>query len=660
MTLDEIVLTNFGVFRGEQRAVLTPPSKKKPVILFGGLNGGGKTTLLEGLQLALYGHLAELSRQDGRSYTDYLARSISHGVRGDEGASVEVAFRSQVDGTERQYRVRRTWSVSGSRVNESLDVLVDSFRDDVLSDTWSEQVERFIPARLAPLFFFDGERIESLADPDQSSQVLTTAIHALLGVDLVDQLGVDLTALSRRKRRDNAALPDQRDIDRLEEELAAARSSYIHRKNIVAELTSNLDLAKNQLAKAERALELGGGGLLEERFKLEKGLAETTGEMKQLRERMVQASAGVLPLIMLKPALRAVQKQASKELDADNHDRVQASINAHDQRLMDFVREQEVGPDIIKAVESFISSDASSANELANVERWLNLDQAGIQQTDQVLTGELSASQKEVKKLLTKYHDLEGILEGLDRRLAAVPDEEAISQQLADRESARVKVKLLTKELAKDQEFCDKLGLILDQKKNELTQKLRSLKHLQIEQNDTTRVIDYAGHVQDTLGSFRKLIVSKHTDHLESLILAGYRKLLRKKSLLNRIEIDPVGCSLRMYNGTDTPISPERLSAGERQLLAVSMLWGLGQAAARPIPIVVDTPLGRLDSSHRMHLVDRYFPKAAHQVILLSTDEEIDEKYYDKLKPSIGREYCLKHDDKTKSSTIREGYFWEN
>jgi DNA sulfur modification protein DndD len=73
---------------------------------------------------------------------------------------------------------------------------------------------------------------------------------------------------------------------------------------------------------------------------------------------------------------------------------------------------------------------------------------------------------------------------------------------------------------------------------------------------------------------------------------------------------------------------------------------------------VIDTPLGRLDSEHRSHLIERYFPNASHQVLLLSTDEEIDEKSFASLRRWIGRTYKLDFDDHTGATAIREGYFW--
>jgi DNA sulfur modification protein DndD len=78
------------------------------------------------------------------------------------------------------------------------------------------------------------------------------------------------------------------------------------------------------------------------------------------------------------------------------------------------------------------------------------------------------------------------------------------------------------------------------------------------------------------------------------------------------------------------------------------------------LPIIIDTPMGRLDSAHRNNLVERYFPKASHQVVLLSTDEEVDQRFFDKLNPEIGRSYLLDYSNTQGATEVKDGYFWGN
>ena len=104
-------------------------------------------------------------------------------------------------------------------------------------------------------------------------------------------------------------------------------------------------------------------------------------------------------------------------------------------------------------------------------------------------------------------------------------------------------------------------------------------------------------------------------------------------------------------------LEPAKLSAGERQLLAIAILWGLAEASGKELPTVIDTPLGRLDGIHRSNLVNNYFPKAGQQVILLSTDEEIVGDYYKQLKPYIAREFHISYNEPAKTSGFNQGYF---
>jgi len=160
------------------------------------------------------------------------------------------------------------------------------------------------------------------------------------------------------------------------------------------------------------------------------------------------------------------------------------------------------------------------------------------------------------------------------------------------------------------------------------------------------------------LDQLRRRTLVSHLANLESHISDAFRRLLRKNSLVQNVRIDPDSFNVTLSTIDGHEIAPQLISAGERQILAIALLWGLGRAAGRKIPIVIDTPLGRLDSVHRKRLVDEYFPEASHQVILLSTDEEIDEELSTDLAGSIAHRYILDFDDKTQFTSVKRGYFW--
>ena len=147
---------------------------------------------------------------------------------------------------------------------------------------------------------------------------------------------------------------------------------------------------------------------------------------------------------------------------------------------------------------------------------------------------------------------------------------------------------------------------------------------------------------------------------LEGEVTECFRYLLHKSDLVHRVTIDTDNFSLSLYDPQGKALPKHRLSAGEKQLLAIAFLWGLARVSGRNLPVAIDTPLGRLDSSHRHNLVERYFPAASHQVILLSTDTEIDQNLVTQLREmkAISQEYLLKYDPEKRQTTVENGYFW--
>jgi DNA sulfur modification protein DndD len=165
--------------------------------------------------------------------------------------------------------------------------------------------------------------------------------------------------------------------------------------------------------------------------------------------------------------------------------------------------------------------------------------------------------------------------------------------------------------------------------------------------------------VRNVLDEYAAALTTKKSRELGEAVAGRFAQLWRKGDVVRRIEIDPHNFKVTLRDRHDRIVPKHQLSAGEKQIYAISLLWGLAEVSGRPLPMVIDTPLGRLDSEHRSHLVDRYFPHASHQVIILSTDTEIDRTYFHDLAPAVSHSYRLQYDSQQGRSSVEQGYFWK-
>jgi DNA sulfur modification protein DndD len=658
MLIEKVELHNFGVFRGRHEIDLSPNGSKKPVILFGGLNGSGKTTFLESLNLGLYGKTAPRIRGGNGNYDKYLRRLINSGVPAEEGASVGIRFRSNEDGNNKELFIRRSWAGHGEKVQEHFDVFVNGDLDETISENWSQVVERYIPARLSHLFFFDGERVENLADPEKSKEMMFTAIHSLLGIDLVEKLKSDLSYIDRQKKKSLKDEGTQEIIQKLELEVESINKTIGSHKQKMASAQNHIDRASSILKGVDEEFVSMGGALSETQKELDKEKKEIETIEQVFVHKLVEFASGASPLLFVRHLIEPIYKQDQMEQEAERANSVLSAVQNRDKKILSLLKKHKAKDVVLNEVEEVIRNENNMWEDKIGSERYLNMG-TGTRNSLGILNDELlDAIQRDGKKLIDEYSEIKIQKENVDEKLAAVPDEESVRLISEKRKKTYMEKEKLVGEMLSHENELERLEREKGRIVEKLETQLRLEKEVDLENQDVSRFLVHSNRVQNTMEKFRKRLLEQHVSALENLIFEGYSQLLRKKRMLGELKIDPETCELHFKDLKGAPILPERLSAGERQLLAVSILWGLARASGRPMPVVVDTPLGRLDSTHREYLVERYFPYASHQVFLLSTDEEIDQRYFKTIKKWVGRSYQFKYDDKTGSSHIRPGYFW--
>ncbi len=658
MIIDEITLANFGVYRGRHRLELAPTSADKPVILIGALNGGGKTTLLDALQLVLYGKRARCSNRGDLAYEEFLRRAVHRYVPKSEGAGLELRFRHWTEGREHHYRIRRFWYDTGKTVPEQLEVFKDGVFDKVLTESWNEAVEEFIPQGIASLFLFDGEKIESLAEPATAKQVFTTAINSLLGVDVLEQLSNDLVVMERKRRAAQSTGSRREAIRELEREVEEHDATLSRVLQERAGLQSTVDQCRQRATEADERLRNAGGDLYVQRASIEAEQKRLQREIAQVEHELRELAEGPLVFRLVPDLMQSLITQGEAELQSRRAELLLEELEQRDSNVLQRAEAVGVARDALEAMKNFLLEDRARRTEAAMAPRYLDLEPDTLRTLHTLVESVIPAEIRRSEVLLERHQSLQNDLVDCERRLAQVPDEGAIAAIAKERDEKRFKLAETEARLLVATETVELARQDLERKRQQLVSTIEAAVHEDFDRETSERVVEHARKVRDTLQRFRSGLLRRHLSRISRLITESYQRLMRKQSLVHEVTIDPDSFELTLLGQDGEHLPTERLSAGERQLLAVSMLWGLAQASGRPLPAVIDTPLGRLDSVHRTLLVERYFPFASHQVLILSTDEEIDQTYYPLLAPWVGRSYQLHYEEAARSSSVSPGYFF--
>jgi DNA sulfur modification protein DndD len=657
MIFEELVLTDVGPFRGKHRIPLAPTSPDKPVVLFGGLNGAGKTTVLESLLLTLYGPHSPAIRRS-TAYEKYLGQLINHDADKTRGSKLQLSFRAVHQGKWQTVKVLRSWSVTGERVRENVAVLRDGMPDTTLADSWTDYIETLAPRGVANLFFFDGEQIEAFADLEVAKGLVSTAISGLLGLDLVDRLRDDLGVLERRKRLD--AIKQEEEASSLKIQHSALEEAQ------AAEAKARLDVenAQTVVAAAEaRSRELGerlareGGTRYQAADEVRAHAAKAQSERDRERKALIEALGGLGPLVLVESLMERTVTQAHAERHQADNLTVAALLAERDAELLDVMRAQRASAKIQQAVAQFLANDVDKRKTSDGVTPVVGTNATTLGFAQSLLAGGLAEERSQISQRVEDLSNAQLALDEADRAAAILQEDWAVEETLKAHQEAIAELTAARATLQNAERYLAEAVGRRKATEQRMAREFKSASGALIKSQDLQRIVDHASRARETLTKLRAAATQQHVKRIEALILDSLRSLLRKDNLITDVKIDPETCKVNLLTHNGREVRPGALSAGERQLLAVSLLAGLARASGRMLPVVIDTPLGRLDQDHRKRLIQRYLPQASHQVLVLSTDTEITPQVLGKLGNSISHMIKLEHDPEARSSVVRDGYF---
>lgn len=642
MIIRRIVLHNFGIYAGTNEFVF---DGEKNVVLIGGMNGRGKTTILEAVLLALYGRNSfAYTESNFQSYSRYLDSYVNK-TDGTLMSYIQLQF--ELDGSD--YTVKRSWEGNKRRIIDGIEVRQEGKINGFLTDNWVMFMENLLPSGLSNFFFFDGEKIAELA-ADSTDERLKDSIKSLLGIEVLESLERNIGKLLRKGGKENNKVFKEE----LSFELKRAKEDA---EQELRELDQKIQTLEAELATADKKIEQArieytskGGDIFEKREEYFKKRSELSAKQSQQKEQLLDTAASELPLVLVRGLLDDVKVSVEKERESKENSMAMKKI----QEFYSSYKKDNPSVELAGFIKYMTSmtqeTDSSVVYDLSD-SAWLQLVQ--------LCEGKLDKRIDDTEHLFEVRDETRQEIESTDSLLSVEIDEEKIGKiykKIIRLEHEKSKIEVELDDCRKERPHLNNAQIKANTEFNRYVEGM--LKKLETS-DDYDRIVKYSHLATDVLSEYKVKLQKKKIGKLADEMTNCYKQLANKKGMIAKIEMNPVNLDLRYLNDQNDEIPKERLSAGEKQLMVVSLLWALAICSKRKLPVIIDTPLSRLDSKHRMSLIKTYFPNASDQTIVLSTDSEIYGKYYKELKKNVGNEYTLNYNDETKSTTIQNGYRWE-
>lgn len=649
MVIKSLLMYNFGVYAKENIIEL---NTDKPVVLIGGLNGRGKTTILEAVLLSLYGSNSfAFTESKYKSYGEYLRAHIN--LSDNSGESyVELEFQMKEEADNNTYKIRRSWNNRKKKIYECVEVYKNNILDAFLAKNWMMFIESVLPSALSTFFFFDGEKIAEIAENETGNQ-MKESIKALLGINVLDTLGSDLKKIAKELTDDSADDVDELTLRKLRAEKEASEENLRMVESQINEIESKIAAAQKKLNKERNRFEEKGGDIVKNAMNLYSEQAENNAALEEINKQIDAAAAAQMPLLLVMPLLKKILIQSETERDIARKRIAAQTIG----ELFDLFSQTKSSSN--EELERFVAYVKDAMSD-AQSEAYFNLSDMANYQLQALTEFELSKLSDEVKGLIDRKAVMQKRNDEIAGYLSIDIDEKAVSRIYGRIKKLEYELADLEAQLENSRSKHKTANGNYLQKKSEFSQFVEKTLYAFEKNDERKRMLSFTLLAEEVNEKYKIALQRAKVQNLADTMTECYKKLFGKKNLIYKITMDYDTLDYHYLDSKGSEIPKTSLSAGEKQLMVISMLWALALCSKKKLPVIIDTPMARLDSIHRRALIEKYFPFASDQTIILSTDSEIYGDYYKLLRKNSSNQFTLVYDEERKCSSIRTGYFEEN
>ncbi|SIS46357.1 DNA sulfur modification protein DndD [Salimicrobium flavidum] len=652
MLIKSITLENFGAYKEKNTIDLSVKGPKQNVILIGGENGTGKTTLLNAIKIALFGPYTYGLKTESSKYTQEIYNYLNTQALRENANNFQLILEfSEVENFEKiDYKFVRAWHFKNNNLKEELQIFKnDSILNESEKEIYLAKLKESMPPQLFDLCLFDGEEISRIINDNLLSSYLQRLSKVVFNLTLFENLETDLEKFSSRKAQEEGSSLDN-EILSIEEELQQAKANKEELEQVHQEQEENNIELKEQLASLQKDFETHGGLYKEERDDLINQLNHIENTRKELSNEVKNYIGTILPFQLNKDLL----DQTVKQLDSENSQQVfkEFSSNLNENTLHSILNdldldEKENAQQTLKQSllthmqpeydESFHSASNDQKNKVTQMNALVK------ENTPDHYAG-----------LLEKNQSLLEDAKKIRKRINTHDQTNEFTQMIQNIEQLKVKIENSENEK-------ENLHAKLKETNENITsveQKLETKEKERYKAHKQRNALGLIKNLIDTSKDFRNMQQQKKLHEVQSEALSMLKQLMRKQRYISAISIEAESFDISLYDKDQNELNMDKLSAGEKEILLLSLIWAMFKASGRRVPFIFDTLLGRLDKTHKSTVLSKLIPASGEQTLLLSTDTEIDEFHYDLIKPHLSHVYTLDFNNEKQSVSIQPDYFF--
>lgn len=545
----------------------------------------------------------------------------------------------------------RAWHIKDGAWEESLTIATDM--DNLKDDEAQEFLNRHLPPDYVYFFLFDGEQIQDLAEANREMQ--QRQVERLLGIGAIEDLRESLNSAIMRWRRDGLDSQAKANLERLEGETRALEKEQMALDEKRTGLSQEIENCREELRRIRHRIE--GMNAFVHRYdeaQLKRDQKRLQGERTEARDRLSAQLPRDIALLVNPMLVRQALERLDQILGSDTHTRARVfdTLSAWLPGSL-FDASDHPDPDIRESQRDFyrnklqriLEQEAKKPGDFPDP-TFAPDPQAAVAAREQLdfyaqadeLRSARAGELRRLQGITTKLRQVETDL--LNVGALSAEERAGYDHYLAKRDELEQDLE----EKRKQQTGLENKSTALSRNHNEVRNQMEQMVGKAHQHRITEDKIATAHRLGDLFTSLKTRRTQTQREALQKAINRHFRVLMTSHRLIALVEVDE-DFGLRYLDRAGQPISMGSLSSGMKQLMATALLWALSEVSGKQVPVVVDTPLARIDSGHQEAILTHYYPNAAAQVIVLPTDAELDARKLRLISGHIYRAYRLSNPD---------------